>query len=106
MHLTLKAAVATHVLDVFIGWFTLSTGLARVLQIICQKSHNLVRLSDEYILGCDLDCENFGLDPERVIKYNTRGPFYHHGLTLIPAWIGNHMHRKVWAIPKLKPLHR
>ena len=74
-----------------------STGLARVLRIICQKSHNLIRLSDEYILCCDLDYENFDLDPERVIKYNTRGAFYHHGLTLIPAWISNHMPRKVWA---------
>ena len=97
MQLTLKAAVATHVLDVFTGWFTPSTGLARVLRIICQKSHNLVRLSDEYILYCDLDYENFDLDPERVIKYNTRGPFYHHGLTLISAWISHHMPRKVWA---------
>ena len=70
-----KAAVATHVLDVFTSWFTLSTGYTRVLQIICQKSRNLVRLSDEYILCCDLDYENFDLDPERVIKYSTRGPF-------------------------------
>ena len=92
MQLTLKAAVATHVLDVFTGWFTPS-----VLQIIGQKSHNLVRLSDEYILCCDLDYDNFDLNPERVIKYNTMGPFYHHGLTLIPAWISNHMPRKVWA---------
>ena len=30
MQLTLKAAVATHVLGVFTGWFTPSTGLARV----------------------------------------------------------------------------
>ena len=53
----------------------------RVLRIICQKSHNLVRLSDEYILCCDLDYEHFDLDPERVIKYNTKGPFYRHGLS-------------------------
>ena len=26
----------------------------------------------------------------------TWGPFYRHVLTLIPAWISNHMHRKVW----------
>ena len=97
MQLTLKAAVATHVLDVFTRWLTPSARLARVLQIICQKSHNLVRLSDEYILCCDLDYKNFNLDPERVIKYNTRGPFYHHGLTLMPSWISNHMPRKVWA---------
>ena len=24
------------------------------------------------------------------------GPFYKHGLTLIPAWISNHIHHKVW----------
>ena len=24
------------------------------------------------------------------------GPFYKHGLTLIPAWISNHIHYKVW----------
>ena len=55
MQLALKAALATHVLNVFTGWFTPSTRLAWVLRIICQKSHNLVRLSDEYILCCDLD---------------------------------------------------
>ena len=27
---------------------------------------------------------------------NTRAPFYSHGLTLIPAWINNHIHYKVW----------
>ena len=26
----------------------------------------------------------------------TRGPFYKHGLTLIPAWISNYIHYKVW----------
>ena len=27
----------------------------------------------------------------------TRGPFYWHGLTLIPTWISYHMSRKVWV---------
>ena len=27
---------------------------------------------------------------------NSRDPFYQHGLTLIPAWISNLMHSKVW----------
>ena len=27
---------------------------------------------------------------------NSRGPFNLHGLTLIPAWICNHIHYKVW----------
>ena len=26
----------------------------------------------------------------------TRGPFYYHGLTLIPAWISNYIHYKLW----------
>ena len=24
------------------------------------------------------------------------GPFYKHGLTLIPAWISNHIHQNMW----------
>ena len=31
---------------------------------------------------------------ERSPHYS--GPFYKHGLTLIPAWISNHIHYKVW----------
>ena len=27
---------------------------------------------------------------------NITGPFYQHGLTLIPAWISNYIHYKVW----------
>ena len=27
---------------------------------------------------------------------DTRGPFYYHGLPLIPAWISNRMPSKVW----------
>ena len=27
---------------------------------------------------------------------DTSGPFYQHGLTLIPAWISNHMPGKMW----------
>ena len=30
------------------------------------------------------------------LQDDTRGPFYYHGLTLIPAWISNHMPCKVW----------
>ena len=28
--------------------------------------------------------------------FDTSGPFYKHGLTLIPVWISNHMLSKVW----------
>ena len=29
-------------------------------------------------------------------KYTTWGPFYHHALTLIPTWMSNRIHYKVW----------
>ena len=28
--------------------------------------------------------------------YNISGPFYYHGITLIPSWISNYIHHKVW----------
>ena len=31
-----------------------------------------------------------------LIHPATSGPFYLHGLTLIPAWISNHTHYNVW----------
>ena len=31
-----------------------------------------------------------------MVQVNIRGPFYWHGLTLIPAGISNHIHYKVW----------
>ena len=31
-----------------------------------------------------------------VYIYATSSPFYWHGLTLIPAWICNHIHYKLW----------
>ena len=31
-----------------------------------------------------------------VSKSQSCGPFYYHGLTLIPTWISNHMPSKVW----------
>ena len=79
MQLTLKAAVAAHVWDVFTGWLTPSTGLARVLLIICQKSHNLVRLSDEYtcILCYDLE---FWPWPWKSNQIQYKG-------ALLPPWI-------------------
>ena len=33
---------------------------------------------------------------QRVAMATTRGPFYRHGLTLMPAWISNHMPGKMW----------
>ena len=35
--------------------------------------------------------------PWKSNQIQYKGPFYHHGLTLIPAWINNHMPRKMWA---------
>ena len=34
---------------------------------------------------------------EKVYEQRTSGPFYKHGLTLIPAWISNHMPNRVWG---------
>ena len=31
-----------------------------------------------------------------IKNWDPRDPFYLHGLTLIPAWIWNHIHYKVW----------
>ena len=31
-----------------------------------------------------------------LCEHAIRGPFYWHGLTLIPAWISNHIHYKMW----------
>ena len=31
-----------------------------------------------------------------LIDMRTIGPFYQHGLTLIPAWISNYTHYKAW----------
>ena len=32
-----------------------------------------------------------------MVKYNTiRGPFYQHGVTLLPGWISNYILYKVW----------
>ena len=34
-----------------------------------------------------------------VISFDIGSPFHEHGLTLIPAWISNHMPSKVWGEP-------
>ena len=33
---------------------------------------------------------------EQLFKFHTRDPFYEHGLILMPAWIGNYIHYRVW----------
>ena len=43
--------------------------------------HDANFIVTRYIAGC---------------RYNTSGPFHQHGLTLIPAWISNYIHYKVW----------
>ena len=32
-----------------------------------------------------------------LVKYVTCGAFYRQGLSLIPAWISNYIHYKVWG---------
>ena len=49
--------------------------------------------------------------PVQLHYIDTWAPFYWHGLTLIPAWISNYIHYKVWdvityPIPKLQRLRR
>ena len=44
-------------------------------------------LAHNWTLKCFLDIWIFA---------DISGPFYEHGLTLIPAWISNHMPSKVW----------
>ena len=34
--------------------------------------------------------------PSVTLQTPTCGPFYKHGLTLIPAWISNYIHYKEW----------
>ena len=34
--------------------------------------------------------------PKICSKLMTRGPFYSHGLTLIPAWISNYIRYNMW----------
>ena len=41
------------------------------------------------MIDCRYNCEFYEL-------LMTSGPFYYHGLTLISAWISNHMPSKVW----------
>ena len=48
---------------------------------------------------------------EKVYEQRTSGPFYKHGLTLIPAWISNHMPnmsvgQNYLCIPKLQRYNR
>ena len=40
--------------------------------------------------------EVYWYSAEGRYQLTSSGPFYKHGLTLIPAWISNHIHYKVW----------
>ena len=40
------------------------------------------------------DWVKYTINPIEV--YTAFSPFYYHGLTLIPAWICNHIHYKMW----------
>ena len=49
------------------------------------------------VLFCILLCIVHWYDIYWYSKYEVRCPFDLHGLTLIPAWISNHMASKVWG---------
>ena len=50
-------------------------------------------MSKHYVpYGCQYD----GHISVQYQPSDPRGPFYQHGLTLIPAWISNHIHYKMW----------
>ena len=52
-------------------------------------SMSIVYLICDFILH--LSFQNLNL------KNISKGPFYQHGLTLIPAWISDYIHYKVWV---------
>ena len=50
---------------------------------------------NSYLFGLMLN-RDFEMVKYMYEIYNTRAPFYSHGLTLIPVWISNYMPSKVW----------
>ena len=43
-----------------------------------------------------INVKNLTILKKRYTDTAARGPFYTHGLTLIPAWKSNHIPSKVW----------
>ena len=73
--------------------YTLGWQWQRYNQVICRP---IYPKGTEKTNKCiHLDFNTFYLVVDRL-KHNTCSPFYKHGLTLIPAWIINYIHNKVW----------
>ena len=53
-------------------------------------------LADNIFNGIFLN-ENDWIPIKILLKYVPSGTFYLHGLTLIPAWISNYIHYKLWG---------
>ena len=51
-------------------------------------------VNESYVLWCTSAAMSLCLDLFTIA--HSRGPFYQHGLTLIPAWISNYIYYKVW----------
>ena len=62
---------------------------------------------NQWIVGSGNACRQTGAKPlpkpltihslALFKTWETCDPFYYHGLTLIPAWISNHLPSKVWG---------
>ena len=64
--------------------------------------------SDLHVTMCSVHV--IALDLPDIVCY-TGGQFYEYGITLIPAWMNNYIHYKVWdeisfSIPKLQRCNR
>ena len=59
--------------------------------LISDNENSCGKVNRSSVYVC-IDTSGFKNLPERT----SRGPFYKHGLNLIPAWISNCTHNKVW----------
>ena len=74
-----------------------------MLLYVCQSyqynSQTLVSISrilSELVLQSGSIYEEYNVEPNKNNDKTFMGPFYLHGLTLIPEWLGNCNHYKVW----------
>ena len=99
-------------------FFHLMTCLITTFSYLFTENPNLATLS--MIVTLNLNYNDYASNPGQIqqlvsviawgVTFTCRslsaiwGPFYWHGLTLIPAWISNSIHHKLWAEIKVQPL--
>ena len=67
-------------------WLAFCLGLNVLILILPRQFHwDMTVAIDQGVCWC-----------LEVCVHHSWGPFYSHGLTLIPAWISNHNHHNVW----------